>query len=130
MPQRKTCQLSQLHGETLGKFSHRAGLLYSRTFEAAKRQHAPRELQVSRSDARYCKGSLRGETSCGYCEVINRIGTGEVPYTEGVKSVAVLLQPATFNTVTLTLPLPSMSLMNTCKNPTIVTGVWLALIGN
>ena len=37
--------------------------------------------------------------------MIKRIGTGEVPDTVGVESVAVLLQPATFNTVTLILPL-------------------------
>ena len=59
-----------------------------------------------------------------YCDVINRIGTGEVPDTVGVEAVAVLLQPATFSTVTLILPLGSTPLMNTCRNPTIVTAGW------
>ena len=59
--------------------------------------------------------------SCNYCGVINRIGTGEAPDT-GVEAVAVLLQPATLSTVTFGLPLESTRLMNTCRDPTIVTG--------
>ena len=37
---------------------------------------------------------------------MSRTGTGEDPATVGVESVAVLLQPATFSTVTLMLPVP------------------------
>jgi hypothetical protein len=66
---------------------------------------------------------------CGYCGVINRTGTGELPDTVGVDVAAVLLQPATFSTVTLTLPFASTALMNTCKNPTIVTGGLLPVSG-
>jgi len=66
---------------------------------------------------------------CNYCVVINRIGTGEVPDTVGVVSVAVLLQPATFSTVTSILPLGPISLTNTCRNPTIVTGGWSTVNG-
>ena len=58
------------------------------------------------------------------------MGTGEVPNRVGVESVAVLLHPATFSTVTFGLPFASTKLMKTCKKPTIVTGAWLTLVGN
>ena len=53
--------------------------------------------------------------------MINRIGTGEVPDAGIGGFVAALLQPATFSTVTLRLPLLELAwLMKTCRNPTIV----------
>jgi hypothetical protein len=58
------------------------------------------------------------------------MGTGEVPDTVGVESVAVLLHPATFSTVTLMLPVVvSIPLMKTCKNPTMVTEGWSTVNG-
>ena len=73
------------------------------------------QLSLCSSRSTFVAGSYYGS-------VINRTGTGEEPVTVGVVSVAVLLHPATFSTVTLTLPPASMPLMNTCRNPTILTG--------
>jgi hypothetical protein len=61
-----------------------------------------------------------------YGDVINRTGTGEVPYT-GVLE-ALLPHPATFITVTFmvpVVPVPLALLMKTCKKPTTVTRVVL-----
>lgn len=58
--------------------------------------------------------------SCAYCGVIKRIGTGEVPGAGTGVVDALLLQPATFSTVTLRLPSSLAWLMKTCRNPTIV----------
>ena len=77
-----------------------------------------------------CNGDISTAIGSAYGEVIKRIGTGDDPEAVGVDVVAVLLQPATFSTVTFGLPFVSTPLMNTCRNPTMVTGAWLTLGGN
>ena len=56
---------------------------------------------------------------------MSRTGTGEEPNTGLPTKFGPwpLLHPATFSTVTSTLPWLSTPLMKTCRNPTIVTGV-------